>query len=63
MDRTDRMVLLIHASNFSQPQPKIDAFPWGVLHLASGLKKQRIQSRIVDLNIERLTEVHLRNVG
>lgn len=59
----DRMVLLIHASNFSQPQPKVDAFPWGVLHLAGGLKKERIQSRIVDLNIERLTEVHLRNVG
>lgn len=58
----DRTVLLIHASNFSQPQPKVDAFPWGVLNLAGGLKKERIQVRIVDLNIERLAENHLKNV-
>lgn len=63
MDRTNRMVLLIHASNFSQSQPKVDAFPWGVLHLAGGLKRAGIQSRIVDLNIEELTEIHLENVG
>lgn len=59
----DRIVLLVHASNFSQPQPKVDAFPWGVLHLAGGLKKEGIKSRIVDLNIERLNEIHLRDVG
>lgn len=63
MDGTGRIVLLIHASNFSQPQLKVDALPWGVLHLAGGLKKAGIQSRIVDLNIEKLTEIHLRNVG
>lgn len=63
MDKTRKIVLLIHASNFSQPQPKVDALPWGVLHLAGGLKNAGIQSRIVDLNIEELTEIHLRNVG
>jgi len=63
MSKTNRVVLLIHASNFSQPQPKVDAFPWGVLHLAGGLKRAGIQSRIVDLNVEKLTEIHLENVG
>jgi len=63
MSRRDKIVLLIHASTFSQPQPKVDTFPWGVLHLAAGLKKAGIQSRIIDLNIEKLTETHLKDVG